>query len=424
MSISKKLNIANKNWLSCKYKVSIEIIFSDNDVRKLEDIQILGLYLEKDYDNDHLPVLMVDLAISSLDENKVDDDTIFHVKMTQYYLENDDDTGEKKQPKVFMDERLNRIGYGQRFDTSESIEKTIRASNGQSDTELTSYDLTRKTTFVLVKNSDLIMSKKIINNVVVNSNMQNIVCWMLSEVECERKVLMSSFTNTTEYPELLLQPKPFLEQMVFLDNEFGWYKEGAYIFIDYDTFYIIRKNGLSTAWRKNDPTDICFCISSSGSSDSGSTGIIIDNNKVYVNVGASDYRLIDASIIEDQISGSNTILINTSTGESTKVITDKKALGTTGTFNTKMYHGHNPYIVSQIKRMKEENEHVWEIKCANCDISLFSPQMHFTFLSDVTKVSKQLLGSYRISSLKVSFIKNGNFFNNSSTIMVKRTSKQ
>ena len=231
---------------------------------------------------------------------------------------------------------------------------------------------------------------------------------------------MSNFTNTETQEELLLQPKQLLQQMIFLEEEYGWHKEGTYIFLDFDTFYIIRKNGLPSAWKKNEPKEVCFCISDAQSQDSANNGVIVQNDIIYINVGIEQYHMMDASIVEDQISGTNMILFNTTTGSSSIINSGSKSLDTQGSYTNRMYHGHNPYVENQFKRMKMENNNIWEVTCLNSDISYFTPQRHFTFLSDTTKISNTLKGSYRISNVKTTFIKSGNFFNNTSIVMVKR----
>ena len=422
MSISKILKLSKSSWYSCKYEMNLEIILGDGEVIKLQNSQIVGMYLEKDYDNDHLPILRIDLAIGRLVRNKIDDDTVFHLKVTQFYLENNDTDSEKKERKVFIDEKFTRIDFGTPPDTNEDLERKVRESNGMSDYEVAPHDLTSQETFVLVKKRDLSFTKKLVNGVLANVTMEEAVRWSLVNAKCQNNILMSNFTNTERHNELLLPTKPLLEQLIYMEQEYGWHTEGTYIFVDFDTFYIIRKNGKSTAWKKNEPTSVSFCIVGSLSKDSGSEGIIRQNSNIYVNVGSEQYKLVDASIVGDQIDGTNLILFNTSNGTYTKLETGTNSIDG-GAYTSKMYHGHNPYVTKQFNRMKHENDHIWELSCKNIDISQFTPNKQYTFLSDVTKINKTLSGFYRISSIKTSFVKNGDYFDTTSTVRVKRSQK-
>lgn len=421
MSISSRLNLDKNSWSSCKYDISISITFSDGTVRNLETVQIAGIFLEKNYDRDKLPILMVDLSLSKLDENAIDDDTIFHIRMDQYYLENNDTNKEKKSKKIFINDNFKRLDPKTTVDTSEKIDKKARKANKLSDSDLSINDLTSKRTYVLVKKSDLELSKKMINAVLSNVDQETIVKYILMKGRCPNKVLMSNFTNKTVHDEIILHPKPLLEELMYLEDEYGWHQEGSYIFIDYDTFYIVRKNGKASVWRKNELTSVCFCISDVTSEDNVSSGIIQQDNILYMNIGTGQYRLLNPNEIEDQTSGTNVILYNTSDGTSETIESGTKGIDGTGAYTTKMYHGHNPYTKNQFIIRKRENQHIWELTCTNGDLSYFTPNKQFSFISDVSSINEDLKGTYRISSMQVNFIKSGEHFDTTSTVRVKRT---
>lgn len=421
MSISSKLNIDKHSWNACKYDISISLTFSNGTVRELKTTQIAGIFLEKNFDRDHLPILMVDLALSKLDENAIDDDTVFHIRMDQFYLENNDDNKEKRSKRIYINDKFVRLDPKTTVDTSEKIEKKSRKADKLSEDDLSINDLTSKRTYVLVKKSDLELTKKMTNAILAGVNQETIVKYLLVTSRCPSKVLMSNFTNKATYGEFILLPKPLLQQLIYLENEYGWYEEGTCIFVDYDVFYIVRKNGKATVWRRNEITSVCFCISEVTSEDTIASGIIQQNNMLYVNIGTDQFKLVNVNEVEDQTSGANVLLFNTTTGSSESVNSGTKGLDGTGAYSTKMYHGHNPYTKNQFVIRKKENQHIWEITCTNGDISFFTPNKQFTFLSDVTSINNQLRGIYRISSTKVNFVKNGDYFDTTSTIQVKRT---
>ena len=424
MSISSRLKLDKRTWNSCKYEINIDLTFSDGTVRKLESAQIIGVFMEKNFDRDHLPILMVDLALSKLDENKIGDDTLFHIRMDQHYLENNDDSREKRSKRIYINDTFVRLDPDSTVDTSEKLEKLSRKADKISEDKLSINDLSSKTTFVLVKKSDLELTKKMINAVLSGVNQETIVKYILVKGRCPNKVLMSNFTNKTTHNEIVLLPKPLLQQLLYLENEYGWHQEGTCIFIDYDTFYIVRMNGKASVWRKNEVTSVCFCISEVTSEDTIASGVILQNNILYVNIGTDQFRLADVNEIEDQTSGANVLLFNTTTGSSENVNSGTKGLDGTGAYSTKMYHGHNPYTKNQFVIRKKENSHAWEITCTNGDISFFTPNKQFSFLSDVTSIDKDLRGIYRISSIKVNFIKSGDYFDTTSSILVKRTEEK
>lgn len=422
MGITSRLNIDTRNWSSCKYSIDVILNFDDGTSKTLQKAQITGLYLEKDYDNDHLPIMMLDLAIGPLDVNRINQNTGFHVKIAKFYVENDDSTNERKPKGYYIDDIFMKLDYGTVPNANLDLVKKIRESDGISEDQMSASDLLSQTTYILVKKPDLLVTKKILNNVLTNVTQQEAVSWLLTESNLNKKVLMSNFSNSNRFKELLLIPNQLLSELLYLESEYGWYEEGAYIFLDFDIFYIIRKNGKPTAWLPHDTKKINFCISKAGSDDNGAHGVILQNDIMYVNIGSDQYNYVDASNVEDQITGSNMYLTNTQNGKTVEIRSGIKSIDGVGSYTTKMYHGRNPYVASQFVQMKRENQNVWDVSCNNCDISVFTPQKQYGFLTNMTSITEDLSGSYRISSVKTSFIKSGDFFNSATIVRVKRTS--
>lgn len=419
MSISSGLNVPSK-WKSCKYEVSVEIKFSDGTVRSLQKPQITGLYLEKDFDADHLPILMLDLALSKLDENALDDKTEFNIKMRQFYIEGENE--EKKDLRFFLNDTFVKLDYGTNPNASDKIDREIRESSGYKDGDVAPEDLASQTTFPLVKKSDLILSKNIVNGNLSNVTQRDVFFWMLSNAGCRKNMLVSNFTNPASIKELVVHPRGLLKSLVYMESEYGWHQEGTYIFLDYDALYAIRMNGLCTAWRPNEPKVICFCISETTSSDNVPSGVQVQNNTVYYNIGMDQFATTSGSEISDQIEGNNLLLINTSNGGASNVQADVKSYGS-GAYSTKSYHGHNPYVKEQHNRRKLEQENQIKLTCTNGDISFLTPNKQVSILTDVTSIANRFRGNYRLASFKMALVKNGEYFDSSTEVIVKRVAK-
>ena len=99
-----------------------------------------------------------------------------------------------------------------------------------SENDVSPNDLGEQRTYTLVKKSMLVLTKKVNNGVLQNVTMLGAVSWLLSKSGCSRNVLMSNFTNNESHKELLILPKTLLSQLLFLESEYGWYKEGTCIF--------------------------------------------------------------------------------------------------------------------------------------------------------------------------------------------------
>ena len=206
-----------------------------------------------------------------------------------------------------------------------------------------------------------------------------------------------------------------------MESEYGWHKEGTCIFFDFNVIYIIRKNGKSTAWQQNEPKDVCFCVSDAQSDDNIPKGVIRDRNIVYYNIGIDQCKINSGSVVGDQISGNNMILMNSGTGESSSIQSGTPSYDG-GSYSTKEYTGHNPYVQEQYIRAKNEEANQIQLICMGGDMSFLTPNKHYTFLTDVTSLVKNFNGDYRLSEYKTTFSKNGDYFDAVSNIIVKKVS--
>lgn len=419
MSISSKLNLINNKWSFSKYKIEVTIQYENNDQKKLKDFQIVDLYIEKDYDNDHLPIVLLNISDNVVDLQRITSSSEFIIKIRQYNITEAD--GEKRDSKVYLSDRFTPILLDSSPCPEIKINKKIRDKSGAKKNDVLLEDLTQSKTFVLIRKRDFIMSKVMTNHVLRSANMLDVISVLVTESKCS-KLLLSSLTNTKSYRELLLLPKPFLSQMLWVESTYGFHKEGTYIFIDMGILYIIRKNGKCTAFQTGEPTKINFCLSSQTGADSISRGIIRKNKEVYYNIGYNQYQLFDASIVEDQIEGNNMILIDQNTGFSSKIESGINAFDQ-NTYNVKSYHGHNNYVREQYIRKKMEANNQVKLTCSCGDLSFLTPNKQYGFLSDDVDIIPKFKGVYRLSKVVTSFIKNGDSFDTTSEILLKRVEK-
>jgi hypothetical protein len=423
MSIVNLLGSGSNKWKSCKYEVNIEIKFSSGTTRTLKPAQITGLYCEKDYDNDHHPILMLDVALSKIDSNAINDETEFHIRINQFYKESEN--GEKKDPKIYLNDTFVKLNTKSdaNSDSSTKIEKSIRKANQMTDDDVAPEDLANQETIPLVKKDDQSLTKKMINGVLSNVSQLELMAWMLSKAGCRKPMMLSNFTNPSKLSEVIVHPKTLLANLLEMEKEYGWHQEGTYIFFDYNMLYVTRMNGLCTAWAKNEPKTVNFCISDASSSDNVPSGVLIKDNAVYYNIGLDQYQQSNASSVSDQVEGNNMLLINTTNGGSSNVSSGVTSTYGSGSYNTKTYHGHNPYEEEQYKRRKLEQENQIKFTCLNGDISFLTPNKEYKVVTDVTSIIKNFSGNYRLSSFKASFVKNGDYFDSSTEIVIKRVSK-
>ena len=360
-----------ERWKACKYEVNVTIRFTNGKKRRLEHSQVAGLYIEKDFDTDHLPVLMLDLALNDIDEKNIDSNTEFDILIKQYYITKQD--GAKKSPKIFLNDTFVRLNYGKNPDSNDKTVKKIRKENGYRDLDdVALEDLVSQETYPLVKKSDLILSKNIVNANLVDVTQLDIVSHILQMGGLNKKFLISNFMNSETIHEVIVEPKGFLQNLLQFEREYGWHEEGTCIFLDYNLLYLIRMNGMCTAWQPNEQKVLTFCITDSTNDDSTiPTGVLVKPDVIYFNIGADNFLLSNASEMSDQIEGHNMILTNTTDGSQSSIRGRGTSYGSGGSYQTKTYHGHNPYIASQQQRRTAERQNQVRMTCLNGDISFF-----------------------------------------------------
>lgn len=419
MSIIKQISQdEDELWKSCKYEIKVTIKFSNGVERELKPLQIAGMYLEKDFDTDHMPILFLDLALSKKDEMMVDSQTEFQVQIKQFYLEEKD--GEKKDPKIFLNETFVRLNYGPTPNVSARVNDEIRKSNDNDDDDVAMEDIVTKTSYPLIKKEDFILSKNIVNANLVNVTQLDIFAWILQKAGNNKPFLISNFTNSNSMNEIVMLPKGMLETLIYMEREYGWHQEGTYLFMDYDVIYVTRMNGECTAWCKDEPKTLIFCVSEATSDENVPTGVLPKEDKVYYNIGVDQFTMSNASEISDQIEGNNIILINTTNGEPTDIQSGTSSYSPQGSYQARSYHGHNPYVSEQHKRRKQEQENQFRMTCINGDLGFLTPNKAIRMLTDVTEIVDKFKGKYRLASFKAVFIKNGDYFDNSTEIIIKR----
>lgn len=408
-SISSKLDIPG-NWKTCQYKIAVGIYF-DTGYRDLNSVQIAGLLLEKNYDKLHLPIMLLDLVLGEEDTNAIGPGTRFNIRITQYYKEDSD--SEKSEGKTYLSGTFIQMNIEDRASTKQRlIKKKKRLSD--SEKKVDPEELTKQTTYVLLKESDLDMSKKMVNEVMTGVDMYDTVMFLLSKYG-NSKLMISNFTNMATHDELLLKPNQLLKTLIELEAEYGWHKEGTYLFLDFGMLYIVRKNAECTVWVHGEPKVICFCINDVASSDNIPRGVKKTTKKVYYNIGRNQCDFSNSTKVGDHIDGGNAFVVDESSG------TMKTFNGIGKNASLKSYRGNNPYVAIQYKRNKREENNQVTLTCINGDLSYLTPNKQYVFLTDVADLikSKRLDGDYRLSSIRTSFAKNGPWFDTVSEINVK-----
>lgn len=399
-------NLFPTDWDLYEYLVdaSIELRKSSNKIEIIDlmNFQVLGLMIEKNFDEDIFPILIIDLLMPRSVYYKIIKNESPKIILTiNKFVKQHDGITHKE---TILQQKFTPVISDDSNDINADVYKNLKASDDKKDDDITASDMNSVYQFILVLDDDIKNSKNTANIVLSNVNIASTIMYMLSKSGFGGdNILMSPVDNTTTYNELLLLPTPIVEQFTYINNIYGVYKEGMQIFKDFDTFYVLRKTGKCTAYRKNEPTTIVFAVVGRiGSPSSVSRGINYDkaNNRVFMSLSGSQLSISDASSVINKTTGINTQIIQVETGETINVIGDTNTPASTMTTIS-----HSKYIKDEMLLRKKELSHIINITIDDIDISLLTPNKEYKFITDVSDMRDTLSGTYRICNMRALFRK-------------------
>lgn len=404
------------------YKYEIELSIDVNGmVYPINTMQILRLLIERDYDNDVLPVILLDLNLPldwyhKIRENKLK--SYFILKI--YKLKQISDGVYNGKSLCISDKFVAIIDDDKPFMDKKTYE-TVKYGSGFKKNDMIPIDLKTNYTFILVKESDLLASKNIVNDVIQSCNLTTAIAYILNKSGI-KKVLMSKLDNTLNYNEFLLLPIPLANQLRYMNSFYGFYKNGAQIFFDLDCLYILNNTAKCTAWRKQELTQVVFDIEKPNDGKDAMSGSYVDDEEklIHIKVSKDEIEMIDSSTTSDNIQGNNSIYINTNQGSSTKLTSTNQQLGN-GNYNIKMSSVLNPYVSSEAELRTRETMGMFNLMLSNIDISIISPNKEFKMATTLTEITNRIKGKFRLSKHNVRFIKTGDKFDSVSNIEIRRT---
>lgn len=410
--------IDQENWKLYEYMLDVTIRIPGKKDYKLNDIQIEGIYLEKDYDNDHLPVLMLDTNIPKLVEAMIiknKNDVTFTLNFTNCVKDTDDLEAQYDKKTVFSGV-FTPIIPDTTPDQEKTLRKLLKEADGKTDEfDFSMDDMANKVTFILIKKETSIAAKTIVNAVIPNVTLLEATSFLLSKAGC-KNVLMSSLDNTDIISELVLLPIPMLSELEYLINYYGFHKEGTQVFMDFDTTYINRMGDKCTAWKRNEPKTVNIFISEAirGRAAGGS---FEKGNEVYISIDQDSYTVIDGSQALDQIEGQNVTLLNEDTTQITNISGG-------GEFTTvKSVTGHNKYIDSITALRKKESTRTIQIFASNIDMTELTPNKQYNVITNDSEIIDDITGTFRISSMSLSVLKQAGKFMPLTSVTLKRVSE-
>ena len=264
-----------------RYKVTLRYVMENNDEIIIDSNQISYIAVDKDFDNNNMPVIAI---VASIEKDVLDDmirhvnDNILTLGIYRYDVNNQTDNITKK----CIHDRFIYI-------LPDDISKTavIDYPNGEGK-----EGLYKDVTLWLLPQDAVNNNKQTINGVFKNATMNTMI---LNSTNYLGKMLLEPIKYDNKYDQVIIPPQNSISEYIsFLNNDLSVFYDTPYrFFIDFDMTYIVSSSGHVVKSKNESIFTFDIQISSIIPQEEDDTGMYIDkrNNKnvIYVNSANVNY---------------------------------------------------------------------------------------------------------------------------------------
>lgn len=455
-----KGNFDGKTWKPIEYRLTVSIdvptkSFNSVETIYLGDLQIDGFFMERDYDNDNLPVFLLDVIVpegidtrirrsinkmkelAAMDANpkkkpvmtgtpfhkkstrRQTTKTVFHIKFYGYCKDNPTDRRSAENRFLIFDDDFVPMSVEDTPERADKLNAKIHGKENWEDDEgnFELEDRMNRKTYTLVSERKTTMCRSIVNAVLPKATLTTAIEVLFSGVDATEEVLLSNLDNVAELEELLLLPIPLLAQLNYLNNYYGYHQENTTMFFDFSAIYLVRKNGKRTVWRKNELRENVFYIPEITSEDAEMRGVIRQGDSMHHCVDRDGHVIYNGSGMADQILGNNTLILD-------EQQQSKEFVDAGGTFYKTEVTRNNPYVGTWSALRTKEKECIVRLICTQIDITQLTPNKEYKILSDNAEIAAATAGSFRLTCVQDSLIKETDHFISVSIVTLKRVSME
>lgn len=391
---------------------------SQTDPIVIDKNNINEIYIEKDYESDHFPIIYINFNTNPELYYKIVEDKLnvkFHLRLQMIHKNENLDYN-------YKEDIINDIFCTYSDISTPFLNKDLFESRKETEnSDVVMNNMYERTVIYLYKESDMNNSKKIFNTVISEANLTDIITYCLYNSGI-KNVLMSPLTNKNKYKEVLLPPITTLSTLKYLEQQYdGFYNNPALIFFDIDAVYIIDSGLESKVYRKQEPEQTIFTVRNVIDADSASSGSVLltEEKKYVINVNHDALAITSITVKSDQIEGNNYIIINPNTGKTSVIKSDTVQRGD-GTYRILVNKFNNNKIQDFLIKRKKEEGCIISLNLKDVDLKALTPNKEFLFVFEDQKVNKEFGGKYRLVKSVNIFIKDGEEFKVSSNCNFKK----
>lgn len=278
------------------------------------------------------------------------------------------------------------------------------------------YDNVKSLVMGLYRADHIFNPNKIVNNVLSKCTVDDAVVYQLTQLGLAKQVLMSPGDNGETFDQLALAPLPGIFGLMYTINTYKLHELGTTVFLDYDTIYILNKKLGCTAWIPNEyKTVYLTSFPKTGDQMVMKTGFYSNSKEKYalINLIGNQISVDNESMMTDQTIGSNTVAIETNTGEVSQLTTSLKVSEMTpskkGEINKVVVMDTGRDTVQQTATKIQQMQKTFNITVENVNIRALAPNKDYIFTTDDERFI-ELCGHYRITKMSAIFTKESTMF--------------
>ncbi len=395
---------------SWRYSIYSCIVLVNDEAIQLDKMCVTGIELVNDYFNNTFPIFKLNLILDSDTYYKIlnnKTEVKIKLRLQKYYQLYG--SNKKSMYKDFINDTFVIIDDTMDISRDDDLDLQEKINKSNSDDELEMYDYPLE--LFLYREETSTGVKTQINNILKNVTLSSVIGYLFG-VSKIKNALVSPLENNKTYEEILLPPLTINRQLLHLDAMYGFYRYGSVIFFGIDRTYILNFKGGCTAFENREKPETCIYIPKITSVQNSGIGSIESNdNRHYINWNYEEINISNRSVTKDVLSGSDVLVINTSSGTTSKSTSNTV---TNGDANVAIIEneGENEWLNTTFTAQTSSNSLIISGMISDVDVEALTPNKKFSLVFEDQKLTNKYKGTYFLSKTVFKFVNttgNGDF---------------
>lgn len=310
---------------------------------------------------------------------------------------------------AFIDNRSPKL-------TDDTLGERNKEKESGNDLTQYSFDNDKAIILMLYRADHMFNTDQVVNKILKRATLADVANYYFKACGI-RDLLMSPPENCKMYEEMILPPIPMIGGLLRLSRTYGIHKAGTVYFFDYDRVYILNKKLGATAWQDNEITTVYLTSFPNQAGDDGimKSGFYVNTQEKYavINIIGNQISITNQAMFDDVLVGSNVVLIDSSTGEISKMQAsldvNQMSPSKQGKTNMVMMMDSGQPQLDAMKADLEYAQNMLTVVLQETNLQYLTPNKDFIFTTDNSKYSKYC-GHYRLISLGSVFTKESSLY--------------